>query len=150
MKPADRDLGYVRVAANEYRFTEPALLTAESMAEDQQFAASLPNVEMKYMGALVVSEWRARLNDRIVGLGILMKIDHDMCAAWVVVHPDHRNVGVGKFMCRLITDLAIRHRQRVIIAELPDDDGRVKHILEGEEFDERPGGGSMRKELKWS
>lgn len=116
-----------------------------------EFFVNIPKSDLRceYQGAIIAAEWLATIDDLLIGIGWLLDISDDWVALFVVVHPERRGVGLGKLMIKLATDMAIRHRKRVILIPVKECNDAAQYILEGEEFELTPDGTMYRKDLKW-
>ena len=103
----------------------------------------------------LITEWVARTEDKkMVGLGFMSSSGNETCLTGVLLAPEWRGLGVGRVMTRLMTDLAIRYRQRVIEVLVDQNDAATAALLDEEDFDVVPesvipGVKRFRKELQW-
>ncbi len=118
------------------------------MEKEIQWFALIPgDMTGKPMGTESVEE-------RIVAYGHMVAAFDEHVYFSCVVHQDYRGVGLGKLMIRLATDLAIRHRKRMVMTRALDSNKKLTDILETEEFEKQemeaaPGTSVWAKELKW-
>lgn len=123
------------------------------------FLHTIPGVIVPTLEDRVMAEWLALCGDRLVGAGVLVEngaIQMMACEVdlQVAVHVDYRGFGLGKLMIRTATDLAIRHRRRLIVALVAQVDLAAITVLDFEDFEPDPiVPGSLnvvyKKVLKW-
>lgn len=140
-----RELGRMHIENEVIVFTE-ARLSAEDRTA---FLTTNLGLVATYTEDEVLTEWTATMDDKIIAYGnlIMLPDTKDTVDGFVIVHPGHRGFGIGKFMARFITDLAIRNRARFILVQAHDEAARK--IAEDQDFEVVPDQDRMRKELKW-
>lgn len=148
----DREIGRMQVENETVLFIERRVAKEDL----DNFWRSLNMTAVTYTDQEVVSEWVALMNvgaieNVMIGYGNLERTPlAQTCHAYIAVHQDHRGFGVGKFMARLITDLAIWHRQRVVLCAIAPDNTAARALADMEDFhpDDQSQDG-FRKELQW-
>lgn len=141
-----RELGSMYIENDVIQILE----TDPKETEDERkafFMIVAPAIKYYAYDARIVTEWWALVDELPVGYACLTERGKEEVQFFVVVTDERRGVGLGKLMIRFATDQAIRHRKRMIVA-IVKNDNRAYSVLEDEGF-EPVEPGLLRKELKW-
>jgi ribosomal protein S18 acetylase RimI-like enzyme len=146
-----RELGSMMIEDRVIQVIETeATKTVDNRAD---FLATVAGADFSaFIGSVIVTEWWALVGaeKQPIAYASLVAADADSpeVSLLVIVHPDFRGRGVGKFMTRFATDQAIRFRKRSIVCKVEPSSPIVRTLMD-EEFDPDPSRRAFRKVLKW-
>lgn len=145
-----RELGGMYVENDVIKVIETQ--PVETAMDRQLFLPKLAEARDKFPhGTLIVSEWWAVIGDQPVAYGLLGRIDDEKVDLFVGVLSDKRGLGLGAFMIRCGTDMAIRHRVRQIFVKV-ESQSPIIRLLEEDGYEKLGQDGLIvifQKELQW-